>query len=108
MYLDNEDFIQWMEKLSTKLNEIGKDIKSFITTKDVLEDNEKILDNQDLSFLLKVSYRTLQRYRDEGSLPFFKVKTKIYYRASEIRAFIKEKASIQKVNLFERATTKKE
>lgn len=105
MYLDNNDFVSWMEKLYTKLNEIGKDLKSFTKTKDVLDENERVLDNQDLCFLLKVSNRTLQRYRDDGSLPFFRVKSKIYYRASEIRDFIKDKGTVQKINLFERATT---
>ena len=107
MYLDNEDFICWMEKIYSKLNEIGKGIKSITQTKDVLDENEKILDNQDLAFLLKVSYRSLQRYRDDGSLPFFKMKSKIYYRASEIREFIKGHASIQKINLFEKAANDK-
>ena len=35
-----------------KLTEIGKDLKSLINTDKVLDDNEKILDNQDLAFLL--------------------------------------------------------
>ena len=105
MYIDNLNFIEWMEKLSGKLDSIGKDLKTFMTAGNVLEDNEKILDNQDLCFLLKVSNRTLQRYRDEGELPYFRVKAKIYYRASEIRTFIKEHASVNKVNLFEKVTT---
>lgn len=105
MYLDNEDFTSWTEKIFSKLTEIGKDIKLLVRTKDVLDENEKVLDNQYLCFLLKVSNRTLQRYRDDGSLPFFRVKSKIYYRASEIRVFIKDKGTVQKINLFERATT---
>lgn len=69
MYIDNEDFEKWMAKLSKKLTEIGQDLKSLINTDKVLDDNEKILDNQDLAFLLKVSFRTLQRYRVSGQLP---------------------------------------
>ncbi len=88
MYLDNEDFVCWMEKLSGKLNEIGKNLQSLIKTKDILGDDEKILDNQDLCFLLKVSKRTLQRYRSNKLLPFFKINNKPYYRASDIRTFV--------------------
>ncbi len=65
MYINNDEFEKWMEKLSTKLNEIGQEIKA-ITGKgevNILDENDKLLDNQDLAFLLKVSYRTLQRYR---------------------------------------------
>ena len=60
MYIDNENFEKWMEKLSKKLTEIGQDLKSLINTDQVLEENERLLDNQDLAFLLKVSFRTLQ------------------------------------------------
>ena len=69
MYIDNENFDKWMEKLSKKLTEIGQDLKSFINTDQVLDENERLLDNQDLAFLLKVSFRTLQRYRLKGKLP---------------------------------------
>ena len=57
MYIDNENFEKWMEKLSKKLTVIRQDLKSLINTDTVLDDNEKILDNQDLAFLLKVSFR---------------------------------------------------
>ena len=60
MYIDNENFDKWMEQLSKKLSEIGQDLKSLINTDNVLDENDKILDNQDLAFLLKVSFRTLQ------------------------------------------------
>ena len=62
MYVDNENFEKWMEKLSKKLTEIGQDLKSLINTDTVFDENEKLLDNQDLAFLLKASFRTLQRY----------------------------------------------
>lgn len=73
MYIDNENFDKWMERLSKKLSEIGQDLKSLINTDNVLDENDKILDNQDLAFLLKVSFRTLQRYRASGKLPYFNV-----------------------------------
>lgn len=61
MYINNEDFEKWMQKLSKKLSEIGQDLKSLINTKEVFDPDEKLLDNQDLAFLLKVSYRTLSK-----------------------------------------------
>ena len=68
MYIDNEDFEKWMEKLSKKLTEIGQDLKSLINTDTVFDENERLLDNQDLAFLLKASFRTLQRYRAKNVL----------------------------------------
>ena len=73
MYIDNENFDKWMERLSKKLSEIGQDLKSLINTNNILDENDKILDNQDLAFLLKVSFRTLQRYRASGRLPYFMI-----------------------------------
>ena len=103
MYIDNENFEKWMEKLSKKLTEIGQDLKSLINTDKVLDDNEKILDNQDLAFLLKVSFRTLQRYRVSGQLPYFTIGKKTYYRANDIRAFGRERADFQTYKQFEKA-----
>lgn len=102
MYVDNENFDKWMERLSKKLNEIGKDLKSLANTNDVLVPDEKMLDNQDLAFMLKCSYRTLQRYRSDGILPFAKFGHKIYYRVSDIRAFVKEHCDFQTIQKFEK------
>jgi hypothetical protein len=89
MYINNDDFDTWMQKLSKKLSEIGQDLKSLINTNEVLDKDEKLLDNQDLAFLLKISYRTLQRHRTSGKLPYFMIGHKTYYRASDVREFIR-------------------
>ena len=41
-------------------------------------------DNPDMMELFKVSDRTLQRWRDEGVLPFKKIRGKIYYLKQKI------------------------
>lgn len=102
MYVDNENFDKWMERLSKKLSEIGQDLKSLINTDNVLDPNDKILDNQDLAFLLKVSFRTLQRYRASGKLPYFTISHKTYYRASDIRAFVQENADCKTYERFKK------
>ncbi len=63
MYINNEDFETWMRKLSKKLSEIGQDLKSLINTKEVFNEDETLLDNQDLAFLLKVSRSRLMNKR---------------------------------------------
>lgn len=103
MYLDNNDFVTWMEKLSKKLNDIGQDLKSLINTNEVFSKDEKILDNQDLAFLLKVSYRTLQRYRAAGILPYFSIGHKTYYRTSDVRNFVREHMDFQAYQAFEKS-----
>ena len=102
MYIDNENFDKWMEKLSKKLNEIGQTLQSLINTDTVLDENDKLLDNQDLAFLLKVSPRTLQRYRTSGKLSYFMIGHKTYYRASDIRAFVQENADCKTYERFKK------
>lgn len=104
MYLDNQDFINWMEKLSSKLNEIGKDVKAIVTNKEVFDDDDKLLDNQDLALLLKVSYRTLQRYRDSKKLKYFAVGGKTFYRMADVKEFIQNHASVNDIKMFKKTT----
>jgi len=103
MYINNEDFEIWMQKLSKKLNDIGQDLKSLINTKEVFDEDEKLLDNQDLAFLLKVSYRTLQRYRTSGKLPYFMIAHKTYYRTSDVRGFVRSHMDFQTYQAFEKS-----
>ncbi|NDV47614.1 DNA-binding protein [Paludibacter sp. 221] len=102
MYINNEDFEKWMAKLSKKLSEIGQDIKSLINTSEVFSEEEKLLDNQDLAFLLKVSFRTLQRYRTSGKLPYFMIAHKTYYRTVDVRNFVREHMDSQTWQEFEK------
>lgn len=88
MYLDNEDFLSWMEKLLKKLTIIGSDLKAMMATGEAFNNEDKLLDNQDLAFLLKVSYRTLQRYRDSGQLRYSLVRRKTFYRMADVKEFI--------------------
>ena len=114
MYVDNENFDKWMERLSKKLTEVGQDLKSLINTDKVMDENDKLLDNQDLAFLLKVSFRTLQRYRASGKLTYFTISHKTYYRSADIRAFVQENAEsktyerFKKENQLDKQTTAKQ
>ena len=106
MYINNEDFETWMQKLSKKLTEIDKDIKSLINTSEVFDEDEKLLDNQDLAFLLKVSCRTLQRYRTSKKLPYFMVGHKTYYRTSDVREFVRSHMDFRTWQEFEKTHPK--
>ena len=91
-----------MEKLSKKLSEISQDLKSLINTDKVFNEDEKLLDNQDLAFLLKVSKRTLQRYRSDGKLPYFMIAHKTYYRTADVREFVRAHMDFQTFQEFEK------
>jgi len=46
--------------------------------------NDTWLDIQEVCILLKLSKRTLQKYRDSGILPYSQISGKIYFKASDI------------------------
>lgn len=102
MYIENYDFKEWMQKLFDKLDELCKDIRALRNADKVLPEDDNLLDNQDLCLLFKVSIKTLQRYRAMGVLPYFTISGKVYYRASDVREFIKERFSSVTLRKFEK------
>ena len=49
---------------------------------------ETWLDNQQVMFMLHISPRTLQTLRSNGTLPYSRIKNKIYYRRSDIEKIL--------------------
>mgnify|MGYP001104546948 FL=1 len=68
MNIDRETFIAWMERIIERIEIADKKIERLSTQRNCL-DGDELLDNQDLMFLLKVSPRTLQRYRSKVYYP---------------------------------------
>ena len=62
MYIENDEFGEWMQKLYAKLEELCKDVRVLRNADRVLPEDDNLLDNQDLCLLFKVSIKTLQRY----------------------------------------------
>lgn len=102
MYIENNEFGEWMQKLYAKLEELCKDVRVLRNADRVLPEDDNLLDNQDLCLLFKVSIKTLQRYRAIGVLPYFTLSGKVYYRASDVRAFIKERFNAVTLRKFEK------
>ena len=91
MNIDRETFIAWMERIMDRFDMTEKKIDRLATQRNCL-DGEQLLDNQDLTFLLKVSLRTLQRYRKKGILPYIKLDDgRCYYKATDVHKLIREK-----------------
>lgn len=59
--------------------------------------DSEILDSKGVRLLTKMSDRTLLRRRNDGTLPFYRDKGKIYYRHSDVlRAVLLEKTEHSK------------
>ncbi len=46
------------------------------------------LDNQEVCHILNISKRTLQTYRDNGTLPYTQISHKIYYKPEDVEQVI--------------------
>ena len=84
--LDRDTFLEWMERIMTRFDHLKQTIPD-IPQRPMLN-GEPLLDNQEVCMMLQVSKRTLQRYRDSGTLPFHIIYHKTWYLESEITAFM--------------------
>ena len=74
MYIENDDFSVWMQKLYAKLEELCKDVR-------VLRNADRVLPEDD---------------------NYFTISGKVYYKASDVREFIKERFSVTTLRQFEK------
>jgi hypothetical protein len=88
MDLDRRDFFAWMDRIQDRFDLLDEKIERLQRQKHVVE-GEELLDNQDVLTILKISSRTLQRYRSSGKLPYYAISGKTYYRLSDINHFIR-------------------
>ncbi|MFH6991859.1 helix-turn-helix domain-containing protein [Flavobacterium sp. FlaQc-48] len=89
MNIDRIEFISWMERLIERFDLLGEHIGE-LEKKRGNVDGEELLDNQDILQMLKISSRSLQRYRSSGRLPYYTISGKIYYKQSDVHQFIRE------------------
>jgi len=92
MNIDRMEFISWMERLIDRLDMLSDHIDD-IKKKSYQVDGEELLDNQDLLQMLKISNRSLQRYRSQGRLPYYTISGKLYYKLSDVHQFIRDSFS---------------
>lgn len=89
MNIDRIEFIAWMERILERLDLLKEHIDESKRSRNSI-DGEELLDNQDLLQMLKISNRSLQRYRSTGKLPYYTISGKLYYKLSDVHQFIRE------------------
>lgn len=89
MDIDTMEFIAWMQRIIDRLDLLSQHIDDLHKKHNSI-DGEELLDNQDLMQLLKVSSRSLQRYRSIGKLPYYTISGKLYYKLSDVHQFIRD------------------
>lgn len=93
MGINKEQFNAVVSRIFSLLGEIHKELRNLqpLQSDDDSEvDINDMIENSDLCQLLKVSKRTLQRYRSEGLIKYYNIRHKIYYRNVDVLAFIRD------------------
>ena len=88
MFIEKNLFEAWMERIMDRFDMMESRINQKEKPRHKLN-GELLMDNQDLCLMLKVSKRTLQRYRSSGKLPFKRIEQKTYYLESDVHSFIR-------------------
>jgi hypothetical protein len=88
------EVIQLMEGLSKDFTLIKEYIMSVKQSKSSL--NDAWMDGQEVMLLLKISKRTLQSMRDNGTLPFSRINGKFYYKTVDIQLMLESNYSSSK------------
>ncbi|AWG23024.1 DNA-binding protein [Flavobacterium faecale] len=89
MNIDRIEFIAWMERIMDRFDILNEQVNNVQKNRNNI-DGEELLDNQDLLQMLKISNRSLQRYRSSGKLPYYTISGKIYYKLSDVHQFIRD------------------
>lgn len=81
------------EKINTLfrvLDEVQEVIRNALRRRTPHLNGEKYLTNNEASKLLKLSTRTLQDWRDNGTISYIQIKGKILYRQSDILKLLED------------------
>jgi hypothetical protein len=76
------------EAMITRFEQFVKRIDALCGQKD--KGLQKWLDNQDVCQMLNISKRTLQTYRDNGTLPYSQINHKMYYKPEDVQRVMKQ------------------
>lgn len=87
--VDDKIFEANISALAKLIKRVEEKVDKLIVSSNTIMD-ERLLDNQDLCLFLKVTPRTLQRYRNMGLLPFKTICRRNYYRESDVKEFIEK------------------
>lgn len=89
MNIDKMEFLSWMERIMSRFDILSENINEAQRSRSSV-DGEELLDNQDILQMLKISTRSLQRYRSSGKLPYYTISGKLYYKLSDVHQFIRD------------------
>ena len=75
---------EWVKAFHSNFDRLLALLKRLLEKRQPSAYGDELLTDKEVAYLLKVSRRTLQDYRNNGILPYTQVGGKILYRASDI------------------------
>lgn len=75
------------EQIKQRFADFTKQVKSLCGDG---RNNEQWLSDSEVCELLKISHRTLQSYRDNGTLPYSQIGRKCYYKSSDVEQLLNQ------------------
>ena len=75
---------EWVKAFHSNFDRLLALLEKLLEKRQPSAYGDELLTDKEVAFLLKVSRRTLQDYRNNGILPYTQVGGKILYRASDI------------------------
>ncbi len=94
MNIDRMEFTAWMDRIMERFDILIEVVNTSKNQRTAV-DGEELLDSQDVLQMLKISARSLQRYRSSGKLPYYTISGKIYYKLSDIHQLVRESFTAQ-------------
>jgi hypothetical protein len=73
------------EQMKRRFGDFTKQVKALCGNS---RHTEKWMNNAEVCGLLQISYRTLQSYRDDGTLPYSQIGRKCYYKTSDVEQLL--------------------
>ena len=77
-----------MQMFAQLMEGVLKKLERYCATARPMLDGEVYLTSEEVCKLLRLSSRTLQEYRDNGTIAYYKIGGKILYKQSDIQAML--------------------
>ena len=75
------------EQMKERFKDFSNQVRSLCGNN---RNNEQWISNTEVCELLKISHRTLQSYRDNGTLPYSQIGRKCYYKVSDVEQLLNQ------------------
>jgi len=86
------EIVSRLDRIIGLLSDLRKDS---LVEEAVAEAAKEYYTNDDLCRILRVSKRTLARYRQQKLIGYYMVRGKVYYKVAEVQSFLKKKGKIE-------------